>query len=368
MFTEKEIKEVFESSQSYLELLREADRITRSRHGDYVTLERAIFLSWYCSLATCSFCYMSAHSSKMKREKAKRAPWRILAEAEICRRIGWNIEFLSSGYGALEKEEIKNIAEMVAHVTGKPVWLNIGVLNGDELSSFGEEVGGVTGSVETLDLKLRDKIVPGKPLEPIKDMLLNAKAQGLKTGITIILGLGESPEALSNLFNFIEETEIDRVIFYSLNPHEGTEFEGRTSPASLYHSRVVALTRVSFPEIKIISGTWANQLPSIGVNLLAGANGITKFPLFSMFGNSLGKRVEEEVKAANRKLLGTFTDWEVLKGEKELEKSRDPYALFNYKTPAVPIEARERVEYFRPRIDRAIEEYIFKAEEKSKKS
>ncbi len=368
MLTENEINEVFESSQSYLQLMKEADRITRARHGDYITLERAIFLSWYCSLASCAFCYMSAHGSRVDREKAKRAPWRILAEAELCRRAGWNIEFLSSGYGAMEREEIKEIAEMIVYTTHKAVWLNIGVLNEDELSFFGEEVEGVTGSIETLDSGIRSKIVPGKPVKPIRDMLINAKSQGFKTGITIILGLGENLEAISNLLNFIDENDVDRVIFYSLNPHEGTEFENRVSPASLYHSRVVAITRVSFPDIKIISGTWADQLPGIGMNLLAGANGITKFPLFSMFGNHLGKRVEQETKLANRKLLGTFSDWKVLKGEKELEEDRNPYTLFNSRIPAVSRRAGERVEYFRPRIDKAVEEYIVRAEEKSRRS
>ena len=63
-----------------------------------------------------------------------------------------------------------------------------------------------------------------------------------------------------------------------------------------------------------------------------------------------------------------LSDWKVLKGEKELEEDRNPYTLFNSRIPAVSRRAGERVEYFRPRIDKAVEEYIVRAEEKSRRS
>jgi len=359
MLTPKEIEEAFSSSQSYISLLKEADRVNRDRHGTEVSLERAIFLSWYCSLASCSFCYMSAHGKKASREKARRAPWRVLAEAELCRRLGWNIEFLSAGYGALEEEELRDIVGMVVGVNKKPLWLNVGVQ--ENLDSWGGEVEGVVGSVETLDHKLREKVVPHKPLKPIESMLEEGKEAGLKTGITVVLGLGESRESLGTLFSFIEEKELDRVIFYSLNPHQGTPYQEATPPASLYHSRVIALTRLNFPGLKIISGNWANQVASIGVNLLAGANGLTKFPLFSMFGTSLGRRVEEEVREAGRELSGTFSDWEALVGRKPFPREAC------VRDPNLSERAREKLDYFRPRINEAIQEYISKAEEKSKR-
>ena len=67
------------------------------------------------------------------------------------------------------------------------------------------------------------------------------------------------------------------------------------------------------PQLEIVTGTWIDNLANIGPLILAGANGITKFPLFKMFGTSYGKRVEEEVEWAGRKLKGTFTDLNHLK-------------------------------------------------------
>ena len=110
------------------------------------------------------------------------------------------------------------------------------------------------------------------------------------------------------LYLTIKTYKIDRVIFYSLNPHKETIYANSSQPASLYYAEVVSRIRIEFPKIEIICGTWIDNLANIGILILSGANGITKFPLFKMFGTKYGKRVEEEVKFAGRKLKGTFTD------------------------------------------------------------
>lgn len=290
-----------------LELLDKANEITLKKHGNIITLERAIFLSWWCERGDCAFCYMSTQKKRIKDpKKARRNIYSILAEAEICKRIGWNIEFLAGGYGAFTTEEIKEIAEKIYEITGKPVWLNIGITT--DLDKYGEEVEGITGALETANPELHKKVCPSKPQEKILQMLEKADELGFKKGITIILGIGEKVEDLKYLFEIIENYKIDRITFYSLNPHKGTIFENTPQPASLYYAGTVAATRITFPKLKIICGTWIDNLANIGPLILAGANGLTKFPLFSMFGNRYGKRVEEEVKWCGRKLKGTFTD------------------------------------------------------------
>lgn len=313
-----EYEEIFSDTGTLLDALKKADRTTRRNHPDCVTLERAIFLSWWCAVKDCQFCFMSTQrSSAMDRRKARRKLSRILAEAEICRRIGWDIEFLSSGYGAYETAEIKEIAEMVAHVTGSPVWLNVGVLKKDELEKFGNEVEGVVGSAEAINRKLHEQICPSKPLDSIERMLEDARDSGMKTGLTIVLGLGEKPEDVRELFELMQDLESDRITLYSLNPHTGTPYGSRPPPSSLYQAGIIALTRINFPKIKITAGTWIDQLPNIGLAVVAGANSITKYPLFRMFGNRYGRKVEEEIRYTNKKLVGTFSDLGALKGIKK---------------------------------------------------
>lgn len=296
-----------------LDMLQQSNQITLGRHKNIISLERAIFLSWWCDKGDCAFCYMSTQKPLIKDpKKARRRFEAIMAEVEVVDRMGWNIEFLSGGYGSFTTPEIRGVAQEIHQLTGDPVWLNVGITK--DIDSYGEEVKGITGAVEVANPRLQRQICPSKNLDDILEMLELAGDLGFKKAITIILGLGETPDDLNYLFRLIEDYGINRIIFYSLNPHQGTPYALEPQPASLYYAGMVAATRIRFPDLEIITGTWIDNLANIGLLLMAGANGLTKFPLFSMFGTGKGKRVEEEVRWAGRELDGTFTDSDRLVG------------------------------------------------------
>lgn len=262
---------------------------------------------------------MSTQKDKIKDpKKARRNINNIYAEAEMCRRLDWNIEFLSGGYESFTTQEIKEIATNIKNITGDGVWLNTGIT--DELNQYSSEIKGITGAVEVANPKIHKKVCPSKKLDDISNMLDIAGDLGFKKAITIILGLGETLDDVSYIIDYIRDHKIDRVIFYSLNPHKDTIYANSSQPPSLYYAQVVAQVRLAFPDIEIICGTWIDNLANIGILILSGANGITKFPLFKMFGTKYGKRVEEEVKWAGRQLKGTFTNKTQL-GSKESEVS-----------------------------------------------
>ena len=297
------------------DLIKKANETTLNRHGNLITLERAVFLSWWCDKGDCAFCYMSTQKNKIKDPtKARRNIYNIYAEAEMCKRLDWNIEFLSGGYESFSTQEIKEIATTIKDITGDGVWLNTGIT--DELGEYGSEIKGITGAVEVANPEIHERVCPSKKLEDISNMLDVAGDLGFKKAITVILGLGETLEDVGYLMDYIRDHKIDRVIFYSLNPHKETIYANSSQPASLYYAQVVAQVRLAFPDIEIICGTWIDNLANIGILILSGANGITKFPLFKMFGTKYGKRVEEEVKWAGRELKGTFTDKTQLGPEK----------------------------------------------------
>ncbi len=303
------------------DLIKKANETTLNKHGPLITLERAVFLSWWCDKGDCAFCYMSTQKNKIKDpSKARRNVNNIYAEAEMCSRLDWNIEFLSGGYESFTTQEIKQIAENIKNITGDGVWLNTGIT--EELDEFGSEITGITGAVEVANPKIHEKVCPSKKLDDISSMLDVAGDLGFKKAITIILGLGETLDDVNYIIDYINNHHIDRVIFYSLNPHKETVYANSSQPASLYYAQVVAKVRLAFPDIEIICGTWIDNLANIGILILSGANGITKFPLFKMFGTKYGKRVEEEVKWAGRDLKGTFTDKNML-GPQKSEVSPD---------------------------------------------
>ena len=298
-----------------LNIIEKANKITKKHHNNIITLERAIFLSWWCDKGDCAFCYMSTQKEKIKDpQKARRNINNIYAEAEMCKRLNWNIEFLSGGYKSFTISEIKNIASTIKSITGDGVWLNTGITN--ELNEFGDEIKGITGAVEVANPKIHEKVCPSKKLSDISRMLDTAHDLGFKKAITIILGLGETIDDADYIIDYIKDHKIDRIIFYSLNPHKETVYANSSQPASLYYAQVVAKIRIAFPDIEIICGTWIDNLANIGILILSGANGITKFPLFKMFGTKYGKRVEEEVKWTGRELKGTFTDKTILGNQK----------------------------------------------------
>ena len=303
-----------------LDLIEKADRITKKYHKK-ITIERAVFLSWYCEKRDCKFCYMSTLNTS---KKAKRTLDSVLAEVLICKNLNWNIEFLSGGYGVYSLKEIKEIAEKISEAYQK-VWLNTGIMSKKEMEVFGDGIKGVTGSLETFDFDLHRIICPSKPFSKVLEMLEDAKDLGFKTAITIILGLGEKKEKLDNLFSIIRDYKIDRVTFYALNPQKNTIYEKFPSPSSLYYSEIVARTRIEFPKLEIITGIWIDKISMIGLLLLSGSDGITKFPMKSLLENyaNFKEEIEYTAELQGRSFEARFRiDKEKLEGDlKKYEKN-----------------------------------------------
>ena len=84
-----------------------------------IHFERAIFTSWYCSIGDCAYCYMSTQKKLIsKPKKAKRSMASVLAEAYLCRKLGWKIGFLSAGYGNYTQSSILELCKNVYEVYG----------------------------------------------------------------------------------------------------------------------------------------------------------------------------------------------------------------------------------------------------------
>lgn len=288
-----------------MELVEKANKIFLQNFKPETWFERAIFLSWYCSKGDCKFCYMSLQKPRIKNPgMARRRIEGIIEEAKTCKRQGWKVEFLSGGYESYTVEELVGIAKKVYEATGQKQWLNIGTLTKKEMEKFKPYTEGVVGAVESANEKIRREACPSKPIKEIEKMLIEAGKLGLKKGITIIIGLGESEKDIGKLHSFIKKHKIDRVTFYRLNPHKGTMY--KKGPESDYYAMWIAKTRIEFPKIEIIAGSWVDKLDEIDLLLRAGANAITKFPAIKLFGTKYAKKIEEKAKKAGRKFMGSL--------------------------------------------------------------
>lgn len=283
--------------------------------------ERAIFLSWYCAKGDCKFCYMSTQKNLIKDpKKARRSFASILAEAIICKKIGWKIEFLSGGYESFTKEELLFLIKNIYKIYGEKLWLNIGILSKKDLKLFKPYIEGVCGTIETINPKLHKEICPSKPIKPVENMFKYCDEFNIKKSITIIIGVGETLKDFSLLKEFIKKNKIDKITFYRLKPQKGTFFEGKKEPSIDYYVEWVKKTRKEFPKLHITVGSWLTHLDEIHLLLEAGADNITKFPSIKLFNSKYAKKIEEEVKKANRKFIGTLTKLPEINIKKEINK------------------------------------------------
>ncbi len=268
--------------------------------------KRAIFLSWYCSKGDCTFCYMSTQKNLITEPmKARRRFESVFAEAIITKACGWDVEFLSGGYDSYTKDELLFIIKTVSQITGEKQWLNLGVLNEKDLTLFSPYVEGYIGTIECINPKIQKIVCPSKPVMPILNTFRICDKLGIKKGITIIIGLGETIDDFPKLSEFIKEHKLQRITFYSLNPHKGTSFT--SSPKIEYYVQWIEKTREEFPNLEIIAGAWHDKTRYFSKLLLAGADYFTKFPALKYFGTKKAREIEEEVKFANREFLGTLT-------------------------------------------------------------
>lgn len=280
---------------------------------------RCIFLSWYCEKGTCKFCFRSTLNHKIKFSKsAKRGLSSILTDAIIGKNLGWEIEFLTGGYGIFEFDDIIKIAKYVSEIYGHKIWVNLGVLKEEEMKKLKPYVEGVCASIETIEPKLHNSICPDKPIEPYSKMLETARKLGFKTSITIVIGLGENKKDFDLLKEYIKEQRLDRITFYALKPIQGTAYT--KSPEPEYYAWWISQTRKEFQKIKIMAGLTPKRVDYTKYILEAGADNITKFPAVGLFNSKQAKQIEEQIKLANREFKGSLTKLPKINWDKEISK------------------------------------------------
>jgi len=267
---------------------------------------RCIFLSFYCSINTCDFCFRSvADKNKQDPEKSMRSFGSILTEALLIKAFHWRIEFLTGGYGIAPPDVIARYVVLVKKVLGEKIWLNLGVMPPSQLSSLKDSVGGVVASLETLEPVLHQKVCPDKPIAPYLRMLDHAQSLGMKRSITLVIGLGETRDHWHYLEEFLSSYPLDRITLYALRPVKGTPYVHGPSPEEV--AWWIAMIRTHFPRLEIIAGTAEYRIPEISLLLRAGANALTKLPVTKMFNTEQSRLVEEEVRKAGRRLTSVLS-------------------------------------------------------------
>lgn len=306
------VKEVSLSEEQEL-LVERANKVFLDNHGSDVWFGRCVFLSWYCSRGSCDFCFRSTQKHRISfAEKAKRTKESVYSEAIITKASNWKLEFLTGGYDVYSFEEILQVAKICYEVFGEKIWVNLGVLKKQDLEALKPYVEGVVASLETVNKNIHRKVCPDKEMAPYLEMLGVARTLGFKTGITIVIGLGETINDYVDAKKIIQDYGVDRVTLYALRPVKGTPYTNGPEPEDVVEW--IARTRMDFPKIEIMAGTAVSRLPEVTYFLKAGANGFTKLPATRIFGSELAKSLTTLSKEAGRTLKSNFStlntdDW-----------------------------------------------------------
>ena len=308
--------------KKYSELIEKANKVYLENFPKSSWFGRCIFLSWYCDLGSCKFCFRSTTKHKIKhKETAKRSLASILTDALFGVFFDWRIEFLTGGYKIFSFEELLEKSKLVSKIFGRKIWINLGTLKEEELLKLKPYVEGVCASIETINPQLHKKICPDKQIKPYSDFLKLADKLGFKKSMTIVIGLGEKKEDFQLLSKFISKHNLDRITFYALKPVKGTEYENIESPDIDYYSWWIAKTRIMFPKLEIISGLTPKTPEYAGQILRAGANAITKFPILRKYGTEDAKLIKELAEKVGRPLTSDLVKMPDKKKLFELLKS-----------------------------------------------
>ena len=298
-------------------LIQSANKIYSDNFDGKTWFGRCIFLSWYCDVGTCKFCYRSTQKSRIKHSShAKRSVSSIIVEVLLSKRLGWRIEFLTGGYKIFPFDQLVRITKIVSSVYGEKIWLNLGALEEKDLIAFKPYVKGIVASIETVNKELHDDICPNKPIEPYEKMFElcdscdSLKDADFRKSMTMVVGLGEKKEQFEELKEFISKFDIERITFYALKPVSGTPYEH--GPTTEEYFWWIAKTRIAFPKLQIIAGTTARRVDEIKQVLLAGANAITKFPATKQYATENAKILEKNVLLAGREFTSTLTNQKLL--------------------------------------------------------
>ena len=302
----------------FKELIGKANQVHKQNFGNKAWFGKCIFLSWYCSIGDCTFCYRSTMPKEINPKKARRSLPSILVEALLTKHLNWELEFLTGGYGIFPFSELVEICRLVSQIIEDKVWLNMGVLNEKQLEELRPYVKGIVASIETINHEVHKRVCPSKPAEPYSKMLKSLK--GFKKSIAIIIGLGETIEDFEILKSFIEEHKLDKITFYALKPVRGTEFEKVGSPDPEYYSEWVAKTRIAFPKLEIMTGITPRTPESVKILLEAGANAITKFSATKLFNSEKAKTFIRMAKEAGREFESHLVDMPEIDWDSEVEK------------------------------------------------
>ncbi len=290
-------------------LLNQANTIYHQNFTNTVYFDRSIFINWTCAIADCKYCYLSTKPKHTPGTQAKavRSQESILAEALLCKIMGWHVGYITGGLRVESIEHLSELTQNMQKVLGEKTLMNFGPHAHSEIIKLKPHIRGMGSAIESFDEHLHQFICPSKPLRTLLLFLENLQKEGLEKLITIILGIGEKKQDVEIVIENIQKYNINRIQLCFLKPQENTVFANVPSPDPLYMAWWIAKIRIACPATIIKVALVRDRISDVSLYLSAGANGFSRFMVFKDFASPLAIELEQECHKAGRVLQGHFT-------------------------------------------------------------
>ena len=254
-------------------LFKEADRIRKENVGDEVHLRGLIEFSNICK-RQCKYCGLRCENKELERYRLDKDDIIMLVKRAVS--LGYKTIVLQSGED--EYFDSDKMVEIVREIKKNDIalTLSIGEKSYDEYKEF-KKAGAdrYLIRIETTDKKLYKEMHPNADFENRVRCLYDLKSLGFETGSGCLVGLpNQTIESLANDILFFKELDADMIGIGPFIPHAQTPLGDEKQGDFWLALKVMALTRITMPDINIPATTAMETIHPQGriIALQSGAN------------------------------------------------------------------------------------------------
>jgi biotin synthase len=277
------------SDEEFLELLKIADdehlkklfaiaAHIRDNQSKTIKLTSTVHITNKCQIQPrCGYCgFAEETSSKGYYNALYKSDDEILKAAKSINEAHIPRVSCSGGYGYKGKQAV-NACRIVKENTDLEILVNVG---GDltsksinQLAELGADT--VCCNLETINEEVFNEVKPGDSLSQRIETCKLVSEAGIGLSSGLLLGIGESPEDRIRHLRFLNNFKtLEEIPIMGFNPYDDTPMANRPAFPLKEQLKMVAITRIMYPNIRITMPTPTVGPENVEFSLKAGANNL----------------------------------------------------------------------------------------------
>ena len=277
------------SDNEFLELLRitDDDKIEelfsiacqiRDKHSKVIKLTSTVHITNKCQIQPrCEYCgFAEETSTKGYYNAFYKSNEEILTAVNSIEEAHIPRVSCSGGYGYKGKQAV-NACKIVKENSNLEILVNVGgdltQTSIDKLSELGADT--VCCNLETINEDVFYQRKPGDSLEQRILTCQRVSDAGIGLSSGLLLGIGESPEDRIKHLRFLSQFKtLEEIPIMGFNPYDDTPMADWPAFPLIEQLKIVAITRIMYPEIRITMPTPTVGPQNVEYSLKAGANNL----------------------------------------------------------------------------------------------